>query len=466
MRVTNSMLVTNSIYNINNNTRRLDKAQQQESTQSKIQLPSDDPEVATQAVKYRNYVSTVGQYQKNVEDATSWMKVTEGALSDLHDVVQQIRDLTVEAASTGTLSEANLTDIKQEVSELKKTAIQILNSSYAGRYIFAGYDTDKPPYDTTSVAVGSANVEKVTYKGKIIDMNGAVSTDINAADYTTAYADALTSGKVYQDSGVKQSMNYNIGFQNQITVNVEGQEVVGTDSADNLFATFDKLLIGLDAESSYQSIASGTATGSKDVSTLSYPYAVVAGTQDTFSLAVDGGADTTITIPPGTYTSAAALVTAVNKGIGASSLDGKVTAALNSNNQIVFTSASTTASSTVTVTEGNGALGQLVGTAATTTGGTVQTTPFTLSSILGDIDRDLDRISAVTSSLGAREKTADIATNRLSDDNTVYTKLMSTNEDMNAAEATTNVATAKTIYEASLAAAAKAISKSLLDFIS
>ncbi|MEN6566059.1 MAG: flagellar hook-associated protein FlgL [Veillonellales bacterium] len=464
MRVTNSMLISNSIYNIGNNTKRLEKAQQQQSTQSKIELPSDDPEVATQAVKYRNYVSTVEQYKKNVNDATSWMKVTEGALSDLHDVVQQVRDLTVQASNTGTLSESNLTDIKQEVAQLQKTVIQTLNTSYAGRYVFAGYDTDTQPYGTTTVTAGTSTVDKVTFKGKIVDLNGAVASDVDSTAYAAAYASKVSSGSVYQDSGVDQSMKYNIGFGNQITVNVEGQDVVGTDSGSNLFATFDKLLIGLSGGTSYQSIAGGTATGSAALS--SGGYTVTAGTNDTLNLAVDGGTATTITIPAGTYSSASAFMAAVNKGISASSLAGKVTASLNSSSNLVFTTTATTTSSTVAVSEGNGAMAAYVGTAATAAGGTSQTTSFTLSDVLGDLDTDLDRISAVTSNLGAREKTATIAANRLSDENTVYTKLMSTNEDVDTAESTTNVSTAETVYEASLSAAAKAISKTLLDYIS
>lgn len=463
MRVTNSMLVSNSIYNINNNMNRLDKAQQQESTQSKIQLPSDDPEIATQAVKYRNYVSTVEQYQKNVNDATSWMKVTEGALSDLHDVVMQVRDLTVQV-SNGTNNSSNLTDIKQQVAELKKTAIQILNNSYAGRHIFAGYETDKEPFASTTITVGGSTVEKVTYKGKIIDLNGAVSPEISSSDYANAYASALSSA--YKDTGTDQSLKYNIGFNNQIIVNVEGQDVVGTDSANNLFSTFDKLLVALDDKTSYKSISSGTATG--NVTLSSSGCTVTAGTNDKLNLAVDGGTATQFTIPAGSYATPAAFVAAVNKGISETSLKGTVTASLDSSNHLVFTSASTSTSSAVAVTDGTpgGALTAYVGTATTTPGGTAKTTSFALTDILGDIDRDLDRISAVTSSLGARENTASIATNRLGDDNTVYTKLMATNEEVDAAAATTNVATAKTVYEGSLAAAAKAISKSLLDYIS
>ena len=465
MRVTSTMMMLNNLYNIDNNMKRLDKAQEQEGTQLKIQLPSDDPAVATQAVKYRNYVSTVAQYQKNVNDATSWMKVTEGALNDLHDVVQQIRDLTVKASSSGTLSSSDLNDIKQEVTQLQKTAIQILNTSYAGRYVFAGYETDKPPFAMTTMTVDGATVDRVTYKGKIIDMNGAVSPDINAADYAKAYEDAVNSGKAYQDSGIDESMKYNIGFGNQIQVNVEGQDVGGTDPAHNLFATLDKLLLGLDGDTSYQSIASGTATGS--VVLPDKGCTVTAGTNDKLTLAVDGGAPTEITIPAGAYATPADFVAAVNKGINGSSLKGKVTASLNSNNQLVFTSASTGTSSAVAVSDGTpgGALAAFVGTVTTKAGGTAQTTSFTLSSILGDLDKDLDRMSAVKSDLGARENTVDIDTDRLADDHTVYTKIMATNESVDAGEAAMNTKTAKAVYENSLLAAAQSVEKSLLDYL-
>jgi flagellar hook-associated protein 3 FlgL len=354
MRVTNGMLVSNSIWNINNNTRRLEKAQQQEATQSKIQLPSDDPEVATQAVKYRNYVSTLEQYQKNVNDAVSWMKVTEGALSDLHDVIREVSDKTVQAAG-GAISDSDLAAIKQDVLQLKKTAIQILNTSYAGRYIFAGYATDKEPFAETTLASGATTVDKVTYKGKIVNLNGPVPGDLNMQDYAEIYK--TNKGNAYQPGAAAQSMKYDIGFDNQLVVNVEGQDLVGTSQTANLFVTFDKLLIGLNGKTSYITLdESGTPVKPSETS-------------------------------------------------------------------------------------------------------------FHLTDVLGDLDHDLDRIAAVTANLGARENTANIAVNRLGDDHTVYTKLMSKNEDMDAVAATTNVAAAKAVYEASLAGAAKAIGKSLLDYI-
>ena len=350
MRITNSMLVTNTIWNIGNNTKRLAEASERQSTQSKISLPSDDPVVATNAVKYRNYVSTVEQYQENAGDAISWMNVTEGALSDLSDVVQEVRDKTVQAAN-GTMNESDLAAIKTEIEQLKESAIEILNTSYAGRYVFAGYSTDEEPYSIETLTVGTDAVEKVAFKGDIMNLSGPVSSDLDATALETAYSTA--SASAYASSG-DQDIQYNIGFGSQITVNVEGQDVVG-EGAGNLFDTIDKLLLGLDGETSYQTIDEAT--------------------------------------------------------------------------------------------------------------GTASTTTFALTDVLGDLDTALNRISAVTADLGARESYATLAKNRLSDDATVYTTLMSNNEDVDVAEATTDVSTAQTVYDASLTVGAKAITKSLLDYI-
>ena len=46
MRITNNMMFDSSIRNLNNNLQRLSDAQTKYSTQSKIQVPSDDPVIA------------------------------------------------------------------------------------------------------------------------------------------------------------------------------------------------------------------------------------------------------------------------------------------------------------------------------------------------------------------------------------------------------------------------------------
>ncbi|MBU2703567.1 flagellar hook protein FlgE [Sporomusaceae bacterium BoRhaA] len=113
----------------------------------------------------------------------------------------------------------------------------------------------------------------------------------------------------------------------------------------------------------------GAATGS--VVLANGGYTVTKDTGDQFKLAVDGGAATEITIPPGTYASPSAFVAAVNTAISSvPDLAGKVTAKLTSDGKLSFVSASTGGSSAIVVTDGTntGAMAAYVGTATATVG--------------------------------------------------------------------------------------------------
>jgi flagellin len=103
----------------------------------------------------------------------------------------------------------------------------------------------------------------------------------------------------------------------------------------------------LDSAAVGSKATAGTFTGAA----LAATNTIVAGTSDNIKLAVDGGAAVEITIAAGAYTESQT-VDAVNTAIGASSLAGKVTASLDASNQIVFTSATKGAGSSVAESAG------------------------------------------------------------------------------------------------------------------
>ncbi len=80
MRITNSMIQNNVMYNINNNLYTMNTIYSELSTGKTIQSPSDDPIGASNAMKYEAYLSDIEQYSSNANDAYAWMEVTESAL--------------------------------------------------------------------------------------------------------------------------------------------------------------------------------------------------------------------------------------------------------------------------------------------------------------------------------------------------------------------------------------------------
>ncbi len=209
MRITNNMLINNMLSHLNTNLNRMTKYQSQLATGKKISLPSDDPIVASRALKLRTDVAEIEQYQRNVDDATSWMEISETTLGQMGDVMQRIRELAVQGAN-GSNTPDDLGKIKQEVQQLKVQMVHLANTSYAGRFIFSGFKTDK----------------------SLMDENGFFQIDISNAE----------------------QIKYEIGIGDDININVTGSDLFnsGTDAAaltdkSALIDTFDVFIAGLDS---------------------------------------------------------------------------------------------------------------------------------------------------------------------------------------------------------------------------
>jgi flagellar hook-associated protein 3 FlgL len=84
------------------------------------------------------------QFAKNTADAISWLDTTETAVMQIKDVLERARELSVQGAN-GVLKAQDGTMISAEVEQLTGQLISLANTTYTGRFIFAGFKTDSPP---------------------------------------------------------------------------------------------------------------------------------------------------------------------------------------------------------------------------------------------------------------------------------------------------------------------------------
>ena len=144
MRVTNAMMANNMLININRNTKYINGLWNQMGSTKRIQVPSDDPIIASRALKFRSNVTQTLQYQRNVAQGMSWMSVTEAAFKNVEEIMKSLREkCTAAAHDTYVYSDksAIAAEIRQMVEQIKLE----MNVTYAGRYVFSGYRTDRPP---------------------------------------------------------------------------------------------------------------------------------------------------------------------------------------------------------------------------------------------------------------------------------------------------------------------------------
>ncbi len=143
MRITNNMMISKMMQNLNANMLRLDKRQMQMASGKKFQVASDDPIAVSRTMKIKADLSELDQYKKNIDDAISFLETTELAVKSVGDALQRLRELVGQAAN-GVLTDEDELKMKNEVAELKEQIVSLGNSTYSGKYIFSGKKTDMP----------------------------------------------------------------------------------------------------------------------------------------------------------------------------------------------------------------------------------------------------------------------------------------------------------------------------------
>ncbi len=154
------LLRQEKIYNIN----------KQISSGRKVNLPSDDPVNAHKILTSKSLMSRFGQYERNIGYALSHLGITEQALDRAKDTVMRLQELAVTAAS-GTATSETRAMIKSEVDNLFDELVSIGNTRFDNRYIFAGYRSDSPAFDSSGSYQGDANVQAVKIgSSSLVDM--------------------------------------------------------------------------------------------------------------------------------------------------------------------------------------------------------------------------------------------------------------------------------------------------------
>ncbi len=210
MRITNNMILHNAASNINSNKILVDKGENQMTTQTKIQRPSDDPVVAVRSLALQTRLSKINQYyETNIPDAEKWMDVTETALSNIIDNITDLKRLCVQG-STGTYKDDDKATILHQLQSLQESIFAQGNADYAGRTVFTGYRTDKTLVFTDADSDKKYNItqelsandfEKVKY------FNHSVTVPANKSEVTNLDKDktGLTKDDItIQDSSYKR----------------------------------------------------------------------------------------------------------------------------------------------------------------------------------------------------------------------------------------------------------------------
>ncbi|MGI5962414.1 MAG: flagellin [Lawsonibacter sp.] len=203
MRIQHNIMAMNAYRNYTNNASSLSKNLEKLSSGYKINRAGDDAAGLAISEKMRAQITGLDVAQKNAKDGISLVQTAEGALTEVHDMLNRMVELADQSAN-GTYDDKDRDQLQKEVTELKNEINRIADSSnFNGINLLdgslAGGASVSATLGTTDVtfSVGTSNekalngTDEIAVEMKADSSKGAGTIEV---DITDAGAVTITLG--------------------------------------------------------------------------------------------------------------------------------------------------------------------------------------------------------------------------------------------------------------------------------
>ncbi|WP_347109896.1 flagellin [Paenarthrobacter sp. S56] len=195
MQINNNLMANNAYRSLNATQDTLSKSMEKLSSGLRINRAADDAAGLAISEGLKSQVSGSSVAARNAQDGISIIQTTEGALTEVHSVLQRMRDLAVQGASDTNNTDAR-TAIKTEADSLgkeldritKSTNFNGINLLQGGAALNIQVGTAGSANDVISVNLGDVAAAAGTLSGTTgstgfdVTSNAAAQTTITAID--------------------------------------------------------------------------------------------------------------------------------------------------------------------------------------------------------------------------------------------------------------------------------------------
>jgi flagellin len=167
----------------------LQSAMERLSTGKRINSAKDDAAGLAIASTMTAAIRGMGQSIRNANDGISFAQTAEGALGEVSNMLQRIRELAVQSAS-GTYSDTDRTNLNTEVTELKSQITNILaTTEFNGTRIFNSAASGT----TYTAQAGSVSIQIGANNGDSINLTFTSLSDLASGTAVDTAANANTA---------------------------------------------------------------------------------------------------------------------------------------------------------------------------------------------------------------------------------------------------------------------------------
>ena len=210
----------------------------------RVNRAADDAAGLSISEKMRGQIRGLEQASTNAEDGQSLIQTAEGALSEIHSVLQRMRELTVQASNDTNVSadrKAIAKEVRALTSEINRIATQtqfntmgLLSGGFKNKKLQVGANTNQ----TISITISSMTAGKLGVSGTVIAKVISSSTGKDITKLITTVNTAITKVSTQRSAlgALQNRLDHTIANADNMAENLQSSEskIRDVDMADEM----------------------------------------------------------------------------------------------------------------------------------------------------------------------------------------------------------------------------------------
>ena len=191
MRIQHNIAALNSYRNLTGNNNAVAKNLEKLSSGYRINRAGDDAAGLAISEKMRAQITGLNTAQKNAQDGVSLVQTAEGALTEVHSMLNRMVELADQSANGTYDNEVDRANLQKEIASLKDEIDRIADSTNFNGINLLDGSLSESKLDLSNVSMaGSIAAKEVAATGATSEIVATAGTDAKEATLTIEYKDA------------------------------------------------------------------------------------------------------------------------------------------------------------------------------------------------------------------------------------------------------------------------------------
>jgi len=185
MRINNNVMAANAYRNLSNTNNTLGKSLERLSSGFRINRAADDAAGLTRSEGLRSEINGNKQAIRNAQDGVSFVQTAEGAMNEVHAILQRMRTLAVSAANGTSDGVAEQAEVDELLTELDAIGTR---TTFNGSQVFADYGTTNLDFH---IGAGASDALSISADLTLASNNVLGAADLDDVDLASDAAGAI-----------------------------------------------------------------------------------------------------------------------------------------------------------------------------------------------------------------------------------------------------------------------------------